>query len=240
MENKVDEFLKAISELEKALDPLLGKLHKKPEIRLRQRNRIFASTQDIIIFSRIFRNIFEREVEHSKKELVKPKILHTPRRRAHIFETINLSQELGCSFKVMFYFIRSFQDSCYSVLHEAYYGPFDESRSENHASEWSMSNAYKKPQSDIHKKIREAIPNYFEWFNSIREVRNRIKQGTGHTVGFTAWRGKITEMSVKFQKINEINSPGTIDLDDNLTTDDITKSINMSSKLLELITTELK
>lgn len=139
---------------------------------------------------------------------------------------VQRGQRFASGIKAFFFFARALQDAAYCALLEA-----DGQKSGRHSS---MGDGVKHPI--LGAVLREQIEGYSEWFQTFREIRNRMKYGVNTGSGFI-WPGpRLVRVTV--HEVQE--NPPRSNIYRELTTEDLNEALRQSTRLLALLTRRIQ
>jgi len=176
------------------------------------------------IICRVGGNI--RDIEVAAELISQELHFSTERLKRRDIESSRALIKLLTLIKAHYFFIRSLQDNLNFLLRES--DPELQSKTKIK----SMGSCHNKSEDPLHKKISTNFPQYFPWFMHMRMHRNSMKNGVPSTGGsYTTTGDNIEDIAVVYHVLSQSSTYIPIEIKIR----DIIESVEMSSKLLDLL-----
>lgn len=205
-------------------------LEKHTSVSLRSRHRLIASSQDLCSFSPVLLNAIGPCLNQFREQQQQLHQLQICQRLGLVtlpFESDDTPiKAFSSAYKAMFFFIRGLQDALYGIMLEV--------SGRKVGAYSSMNDCMKNPSSPIFQRLTKELPGYAEWFEKMREQRDKIKWGVSHAPGWE-YGANHQELFLNLYVVRESKESKSLDIDERVTLSDVTRAIKETNRLLDLI-----
>lgn len=142
-------------------------LRSGQRVRHTVRGRAIALGRDVLVAASILRTLHaDASAKYTEDAETQGLIVQF----GSLSEPLSAADRLGMSYKVLFVFVRAYQDAIYAVL-------FEQLQGARAGQSSSMRNAATNARNPVGAFLTARLPGYIEWFNISRALRNEIKEG---------------------------------------------------------------
>jgi hypothetical protein len=152
------------------------------------RVRAIALGKDTLVASSILRTLHAEATDTFSQEYEGERLIVRFGSRT---DAPSAADRLGTAYKMLFIFVRAYQDAIYGVLWEQITG-------HRVGKDSSMRNAAEKPGNPVGAVLRERVLGYVEWFTGTRDLRNEVKSGANFGLV-----GPVSDLGVSVNAVDD-------------------------------------